>query len=164
MKVLPSTAEQERDILWMFDFALILKAVNGSLEMLTALLILFVPPSFVVRLAEFATSGEFAQDPDDLVATAIRGTAHTFALGTHYLLALYLALHGVIKVLLVIGIFARKKAAYPLFMAALACFGAYEAYRGFLLHELVLQALALFDFSLLMLTAYEYRRRYGPRA
>jgi uncharacterized membrane protein len=62
------------------------------------------------------------------------------------------------------SIFARKKAAYPLFMAALACFGAYEAYRGFLLHELVLQALALFDFSLLMLTAYEYRRRYGPRA
>ena len=52
MEVLPSDkAEQEKDILWFFDLALLLKAVNGGLEMLAALLILFVPPSFVMKLA-----------------------------------------------------------------------------------------------------------------
>lgn|ERR1035437_7974710 len=153
----------EKDILWLFDLALILKIINGSLEMLAALLVLFVPPSFVLRLAEFATSGELAQDPNDPIAMGIQVAAQAFTVHTHYLLALYLALHGIIKVLLVIGIFAKKKIAYPLFMVALAIFGAYEAYRGFILHEMLLQALAVFDLSLLALTSYEYRRRYPSR-
>lgn len=155
-----SDARIERDLLWLFDLALILKIINGALEMLAALLVLFVPPTLVVKLAEFATSGELAQDPDDPISTAIIASAQAFSVHTHYFLAIYLALHGIIKVLLVIGIFAKKRIAYPLFMIALAVFGAYESYRGFMLHELLLQALAIFDFSLLVLTSYEYRRRY----
>ena len=154
----------ERDILWLFDLALILKIINGALEVLTALLVLFVSPHLVLKLTEFATSGELTLDPHDPIATAIRSAAYAFTTRTHYLLALYLALHGIVKVLLVIGIFAKKKIAYPLFMIALALFGAYEAYRGLVLHELLLQALAVFDFSLLLLTSYEYRRRYQPRS
>ncbi len=152
--------KRERDILWLFDLALLLKIINGALEMLAALLVLFVPPALVIKLAEFATGGELAQGPDDPVVLFIRSAAHTFTVQTHYFLAAYLALHGVIKVLLVIGIFAKKKIAYPLFMIALSVFGAYEAYRGFALHELFLQALAVFDFALLLLTVHEYRRRY----
>jgi len=153
---------RERDLLWLFDFALILKVVNGALEMLVALLILFVPPSFVLKLVEFATSRELAQDIDDPIATALQSSAQAFAVHSHYLLAIYLALHGGVKVLLVIGIFAKKRIAYPLFMFALVLFGSYEAYRGLVLHELLLQAVAVFDFALLGLTLYEYRRRY-PR-
>lgn len=156
--------KRERDILWLFDLALIVKIINGALEMLAALLVLFVPPSLVLKLAELATSGELAQDQDDLVATAIGNAAQTFTVHTHYLLAVYLALHGLVKVLLVIGIFMKKKIAYPLFMIALVLFGAYEAYRGFLRHETLLQVLAIFDFALLALTAHEYRRRYPVRA
>lgn len=154
----------ERDILWLFDIALIVKIINGALEMVAALLIVFVPPSFVVRLAEIATSGELAQDADDPIATAIRSSAHAFAVQSHYFLALYLAFHGIVKVLLVLGIFAKKKIAYPLFMIAMAIFGAYEAYRGFLLHELLLQALAVFDIALVFLTLHEYRQKYPKRA
>lgn len=162
MDILPTDkAGQEREILWFFDLALILKVVNGGLEMLAAALILIVPPSFVIKIAEFATSGEVAQDPDDPIAIVIRSTAQAFTVHTHYLLALYLVLHGAIKVLLVIGIFAGKRIAYPLFMLALAIFGSYEAYRGLIRHELLLQALAVFDLSVLMLTSYEYRRRYS---
>jgi len=153
----------ERNILWLFDLALILKIVNGALEMLAALLILFVPPSLVLKLAEFATSRELAQDIDDPIATAIQTFAQTFTIQSHYFLALYLVLHGGIKVLLVIGIFAKKKIAYPLFMLALAIFGAYEAYRGLMLGEMLLQALAVFDLALFLLTAHEYRRRYKSR-
>ena len=161
MEVLPkSKEEREKDIVWFFDFALLLKVVNGGLEILGAILVLIVPPSLVLRIVEFLTSGEFAQDPDDPVASAIRDTAHAFTIHTHYLLALYLVLHGAIKVFLVLGIFAGKKIAYPLFMVALVLFGGYEAYRGFVRHEVLLQVLAVFDFSVLLLTAYEYRRRY----
>ena len=160
-QMVPEREEKtEKDILWFFDLALLLKAVNGALEMLGAALILFVPPALVLKVVSFLTGGELAQDIDDPVAAALQGAAQTFAVHTHYLLAAYLALHGVVKVLLVIGIFAGKKIAYPLLMIALVIFGVYEAYRGFMRQELLLQVVAVFYFSLLVLTAYEYRRRY----
>lgn len=153
----------EKNILWLFDLALILKIINGALEVLVALLVLFVPPSLVLKLAEFATSRELAQDIDDPIATALQNSAAAFAVHSHYFLALYLVLHGGIKVLLVLGIFAKKRIAYPLFMISLAIFGAYEAYRGFILDELLLKAIAVFDLALLLLTSHEYRRRYQHR-
>jgi uncharacterized membrane protein len=122
--------------------------------------VLFVKPQFVLRIVEFATGGELAADPNDYVANTLRTAAHTFVLHTQYLTALYLALHGGIKILLVIGILSGKRIAYPLFIGSLFVFGAYEAYRGITRHELLLQGLAIFDFMLMLFTLYEYRRRY----
>lgn len=153
-------SQQDKDIAWFFDLALILKLINGGLELIVAFLVLVISPALVVRMTGFVTGGELAQDPDDFVANALRNAAHSFAIHTHYLVALYLALHGTIKILLVIGIFMKKRIAYPLFILALAVFGAYEAYRGFARHELLLQGLAVLDLSILVLTSYEYRRRY----
>ncbi len=154
------TQERERDILWVFDLGLILKAINGGLEILVAFLVLSVSPSIVLRLVAFITGGELAQDPDDPIMGALLNAAQSFAVHTHYLLALYLVLHGAIKIILVLGIFMGKKIAYPLLMIALVLFGTYETYRGFVRHEILLQVLAVFDFTLLVLTAYEYRRRF----
>lgn len=162
MEILPATkTEQEKDILWLFDLTLILKAVNGAFEMLGAAIILAVPPALVLRIVEFLTGGELTQDPDDPIIGTIRDAAQSFAVHTHYFLALYLFLHGVVKVFLVIGIFKGKRLAYPLLVIALLVFGSYEAYRGFLRHETLLQFLAAFDLLVLVLTIHEYRRRYS---
>ena len=142
---------QERDLLWLFDFSLVLKAIDGGLEMVAALLTLLVPPAFILRIVEFATAGELTNDPNDFIATHLRSAAQSFAVHTHYVIAIYLFLHG---------IFAQKKIAYPLFVVALGIFGAYEAYRGILLNQVFLQLFACFDCMVLILTAYEYRRRY----
>ncbi len=162
MELLPGKIERERDILWMFDFALLMKAINGGLEVLVALLILVTPPSVVLTLVELVTGGELSRDPDDPIANALATAAHSLTVHTPYVLMLYLALHGVVKIALVVGIFAGKRIAYPLFMLALIIFGTYEAYRGTMRHEILLQVFAAFDFGLLALTAYEYERRYGP--
>lgn len=161
MEVLPVSEEKrERDILWLFDVGLVLKAVNGGLEVIVAFLVLVIPPSFVLALVEFVTGGELTQDPDDPVVSWLVGAAHTFAVHTHYLLAFYLVLHGAVKIILVAGIFMGKKIAYQLLMVALAVFSTYEAYRGLFRHEILLQVFAAFDVILLILTAHEYRRRY----
>jgi len=162
MDILPATnVEREKDILWLFDFTLILKAVNGAFEMIGAAIIFAVPPTLVLRIVEFLTGGELTQDPDDPIVSLIRDSAQSFAVHTHYFFALYLALHGAVKIILVWGIFKGKRIAYPLFVIALAIFGSYEAYRGFLRHETLLQFFAAFDFLVLVLTVYEYRRRYS---
>jgi uncharacterized membrane protein len=160
MEILPANkVEREKDILWFFNFALLLKAANGVIEVLGAALIFFVPPTLVLEIVEFLTGGELAQDPDDPIVGILRDTAQSFSVHTHYFLAGYLVLHGLVKILLVIGIFAGKRIAYPLFMIALVLFGSYEAYRGFVRHELLLQVFAVFDLLVLVLTVYEYRRQ-----
>lgn len=157
-----STPEErrEKEVLWIFDAALILKAVNGAIEVFIALGALFIPPQLVLWFIDFGTAGELAQDTNDPVASLLRESALAFSVSNHTLVAAYLILHGGIKVLLVIGIFAGKRIAYPLFMIGLTVFGAYEAYRGVVRQEMLLQVLAVLDFLLLALTAYEYRRRY----
>ncbi|MFZ1075771.1 MAG: DUF2127 domain-containing protein [Minisyncoccia bacterium] len=156
--------EREKDVLWLFDLALILKIINGVFEMLAAFVILVIPSSLVLRIAEYVTSGEIAEDPNDFFATNIRAAAHTFAVHTHYFVALYLVLHGAVKVVLVSGIFQKRRNAYTLFMIALALFGSYELFLGEIRAELLLDVLATLDFCLLLLTAHEYRRRYSATA
>lgn len=153
-------AQRERDILWLFDLGLILKAVNGALEVVAAVFIVLISPAFVIRLANFATAGELTEDRNDLVAQLLYGIAHSLSVSNHFLVALYLLLHGAIKIILVVGIFKGKRLAYPLFIIALGIFGAYETYLGVLRHEFLLEMLGAFDFLLLILAAYEYRRRY----
>ena len=154
--------EQEKNLLWLFDLGLILKAIDGGLEVLGAVLVLVVRPMVFVKIIEFVTAGELASDPDDIIANYLRSAAHSFAVHSHYFFAAYLALHGAIKIILVIGILRGKRIAYPLFIGALGIFGAYEAYRGIRYDQVFLQALAVFDLVMLALTAYEYRRRF-PR-
>ncbi len=150
---------READLLRLFDVALVLKAIDGTIEMASAVII-FLYPRLLLRLADLATAGELSEDPRDLVARIIRELGHALTVNGHLLIALYLFVHGLIKVLLVAGIFAGKRIAYPLFITALAFFSTYEAYRGLVQRDTLLLALAVFDLLLLVLTAYEYRRRY----
>lgn len=151
---------RERDLLWLFDIGLILKCINGGIEILGGLLVILVPRTLIVKIVTAVTGGELASDPNDTIAMYLRTLAHSFAVHTHYFIALYLVLHGTIKIILVIGIFSGKRIAYPIFIVVLGIFGAYEAYRGIAYHEVLLQFLAVFDIALLALTSYEYRHRY----
>ena len=161
LKAQTEAAARERDILWLFDLGLILKAINGALEVIVAGIILAIPRTFVVQLVNFATAGELTEDRSDVVAYVLRSIAHSFSVSNHSLIALYLFMHGFIKIVLVIGIFAGKRLAYILFVIALGIFGAYEVYLGVLRHDFLLEVLGAFDFLLLILTAYEYQQRYA---
>lgn len=152
---------REREILWLFDATLVLKLIGGAFNILEAMFVATVPPAVAIRIVTFLTRGELAENPGGLLATALRAVAHSFAIHAHYLIALYLFLHGATKIALVLGILAGKKIAYPLFMLGVGLFGSYEAYRGLLRGEPVLLVFAFFDFVVLILTAYEYRRRYS---
>lgn len=158
----PEQSERESELLWIFDLALWLKIVNGSLEVISALFILIVPPSIVLRLTEFSTGGDVTGGDGDYVGSSLLTIAKTSSVQVHHLFALYLILHGGVKILLVLGIFAKKRLAYPLFMLALTLFGIYEAYRGVRYHDTLISILALLDLVLAALTLHEYRRRY-PR-
>lgn len=159
MKFLRLTKRQrENELLTLFDLGLIVKVLGGLLEIAGSIAVMLVPGTFVVKVAEFVTQGELANDAGDPVATALVNAAQSFSVHSHTLVSLYLFLHGIVKVVLVTAIFAGKKSAYPLFMVALVFFSGYEFYRGLVRHEYLLVAFAVFDAVLFFITAHEYRR------
>ena len=155
--------EPEKEVAYrrLFDIALVIKGIDGVIEVLAGALIAFIAPAAITGWFARIAGDELTREPNGLTAHAVHTLAQALAASGHWLIALYLVLHGLIKVLLVIGIFTGKRIAYPLFMAALVIFGIYEIYRGIARHEVFLQALAVLDFAILLLTVHEYRTRYG---
>ena len=84
--------------------------------------------------------------------------------------AIYLALHGLCKVILIYGIFKEKKWGYVGLIGVLSFFAIVELGRAVLHHEILVGVLAVFDLVLVGLIAWEYKKklqggaRPGPEA
>jgi len=163
LRTMEELPEPKRELEYrrLFDIALGIKGVDGVIEVLGGLFLAMVRPAMITGWVARFTAEELAREPNGLTAHAVHALAHSLAASGHWLIAGYLVLHGLIKVLLVVGIFSGRRIAYPLFMASLLVFGVYEIYRGMARHEVVLQVLAALDFAILILTVHEYRIRYG---
>jgi uncharacterized membrane protein len=72
--------------------------------------------------------------------------------------------HGVVKLLLVVGLLRGKLWSYPASLVAMALFIAYQLYRFSITHGLGLIALTVFDIAMIWLIWHEWRvvRRHHP--
>lgn len=137
----------ERRIFRFFEISILLKGINAALEIVGGVLVLLIPPSLVQDITAYFTNAELGQDPDDFIATHILHWADVYATGPHQLfVAAYLLSHGIVKIVLVIGLLKNWPRAYP---ASLIVFGLFALYQIYLLtHKLSLGmiALTIFDF------------------
>jgi uncharacterized membrane protein len=92
----------------------------------------------------------------------VAGTAE-FASGNRTFVLAYLALHGLIKLALVVALLREWRAAYPAAAAVLGVFVAYEVYRAVETGSVLLAFLAAFDVAVIVLVWREYQSlRPGP--
>ena len=142
-----------------FKAGLILKLIDGCLELACAVVVWLVAPATVDSIARFFTADELAKDPDDVIANYIVGLAHSFSsVGTHAFVALYLLAHGAVKVALVTALFRRRRWAYPALIVSLSLFIVYQAYRLVRHLSLALALLTIFDVVIVWLVWRAYRR------
>ena len=140
-----------------FDVTLILKGLDGLLELIGGVLLLIVAPSTIDHLAHWLTQHELSQDPNDLIAhhllriTANLHTTQTFG-------AIYLLAHGLVKIVVVIGLLRRERWAYPVAFVVLGAFVIYQVYRMTYAPTVGLALLTAFDLFIIWLTWREYRR------
>ena len=134
-----------------------LKGLDGLLELLGGAALLTVRPAFILRTIRFLTEGEIIEDPRDLVANALLRIASRLSVATEHFMALYVLIHGVIKLGLVWALLRRVMLAYPLSIVVFAGFIAYQLYRYTLTHSLGLLALTLLDVVVIALIWLEYR-------
>ncbi len=110
------------------------------------------------------TQAELVEDPRDLVATHLLAAAQGLTGSTQSFYAFYLLSHGLVKIVLVIGLLREKPIAYPASLVAMAAFIAYQLYRYSYTQSFGLIVLTVFDLIVMVLVWHEWRllRKHLP--
>ncbi len=141
-----------------FETGIALKGIDGLLEILGAVLLWRVNRATLNRIVVMLTQHELSEDPHDFVARHLVAASQHLGYGARSFAALYLLMHGVVKVVLVAALWGNKLWAYPAMMAALVLFLVYQVYRLSRIPTLLVLALSILDLIVLWLTWVEYRR------
>lgn len=143
----------------LFAIGIIGKGLNGLAELIGGLLLLFVTPDSIHHLVAVVTRGELSEDPNDLVARYLLHTANGLTGSAVIFGAVYLLVHGAVKIVLVIALLLNKLWAYPCMITVLLIFIGYQLYRIALQPSAALVVLTAFDVLIVTLTWLEYRRQ-----
>lgn len=143
-----------------FRIGLVLKGLDGILEVIGGILLLFLSPHAIQHVVRVLTAHELSEDPHDLIARyLLHSTSHLSTSITIYG-AIYLLAHGIAKVVLVAFVLRDKLWAYPWLIVLLLVFIAYQLYQITAVQfSIGLTALTIFDAVLVWLTWREYRAR-----
>jgi len=143
-----------------FKVGLVLKGLDGILEVIGGLLLLFLSPNAIEHIVRTLTAHELSEDPHDLIARYLLHSTSHLSTGITLFGAIYLLSHGIAKIVLVVLVLRDKLWAYPALIVLLLAFIAYQIYQiAWVRFSVGLTALTLFDAALVWLTWREYRSK-----
>lgn len=154
----------ERYIHRVFEVSVFLKGVNALVECIGGVALYAVSTSTISALVRNATQSELIEDPNDFIATRLLQAAQGLSLSSKEFYAFYLLSHGLVKLLLVIGLLRNRLWSYPASLVVLGLFIVYQLYRYSYTHALGLIVLTVFAVFVVALIWHEYRlvRRHLP--
>jgi uncharacterized membrane protein len=142
-----------------FEVGILLKGLDGLLEIVGGILLLLIKPELVSHLAATVTQHELAEDPRDFIATHILHSTANLSTGSFVFAAVYLLSHGLVKIVLVWEILHNRLWAYAGLIYLTIGFMVYQVYRFTYSHSIGLVLLTVFDAVIVYLTVVEYRKR-----
>jgi uncharacterized membrane protein len=143
-----------------FKVSVTLKGLDGALEIIGGVVLLFVRPSTINDIVHALTQHELSQDPHDFIARHLLHSAGQLTHGSTLFAAVYLLSHGIAKVVLVIAVLRDQLWAYPGMIVLLGAFIAYQLYRLYYRLTIGLTLLTLFDVFVVWLTWREYQTKH----
>ncbi|UCI24945.1 DUF2127 domain-containing protein [Mesorhizobium sp. B2-8-5] len=147
----------EHRIHQLFEISVWLKGAHALIECIGAVLLYLVTTETIASWVNMFTQEELVEDPNDFIATHLSRMAAEFSVASKEFYAFYLLSHGLIKLLLVIGLLRGKLWSYPASLAALGAFMAYQVYRYSYTHSPGLLVLTFFDAVVMALIWHEWR-------
>jgi uncharacterized membrane protein len=145
-----------------FRTSVILKGIDGALEVVGGLILLILSPTTIQATVRTLTEHELSQDPHDFVARHLLHATGGLTHGATIYAGIYLLAHGLAKVAIVIAVLQDRLWAYPAMIALLAAFIAYQLYRLAVRFTIGLTLLTIFDVFVVWLTWREYQARRSP--
>ncbi len=150
--------ERERILHRIFITSIIIKGMDGILELLGGIALFIVRSESLTGLVRSVFSHELVQDPTDLLANFLLHAAQTATASTVSFIAFYLIIHGAIKIGLVAGLMLKKLWAYPLAGVVLSLLVIYQVIRIIRAHSILLIILTVVDLIIIALLHSEYMR------
>lgn len=147
-----------------FRISVILKGLHALIEIAGGIAFYLISSQTILMWVNALTRNELVEDPRDLVATHLLSAAQALTGSTQSFYAFYLISHGMIKIILVVGLLREKLIAYPASLAVLAAFVGYQIYRYSYTHSFGLILLTILDIVVMVLVWHEWRllRRHLP--
>lgn len=154
----------EHRIHQVFQVSVLLKGAHALIEIAGGIALALVGTDTIKGIINILTQEELIEDPNDFVASYLLALAQNFSLDAKHFYAFYLLSHGLVKLLLVIGLLRNKLWAYPASLVVLCMFIAYQLYRYSYTHGVGLLVLTIFDVMVMWLIWHEYSlvRRHLP--
>jgi uncharacterized membrane protein len=148
---------------WLFELSIFIKGVDGVLETVGGLLILFVPLHSLDTLVRWLLAHELSES-HDWVAGAAEHLLNSLSLNTKLFASIYLIGHGLVKIFLVHALWREKLGAFPVALWFIALFVVYQIYRFTHTHSIALLIFALLDVCVAWFIWREYlARKAGPQ-
>lgn len=154
----------EHRIHQIFEVSVLLKGAHALIECLSGIALALIGTSTIVNFVNAITQDELIEDPNDFIATHLLAMAHEFSVQTKNFYAFYLLSHGIVKLVLVVGLLRNKLWSYPASLIVLGLFAGYQLYRFTYTHGFGLIVLTIFDVIVMVLIWHEYGlvRRHLP--
>ncbi len=159
--MLKNPEQREQYIHRIFIFGILIKGIDGLLEILGSIALLF--SDRLSAWIKVMIHGELLEDPHDLMANYLQHHFSLFSVHSVLFGFLYLFSHGIIKILLVIGLLRNKLFAYLSALFIFMLFVVYQLYCYAYSHASYLILLTILDVIVIALTWHEYRIRLGKK-
>jgi uncharacterized membrane protein len=141
-----------------FDTGVLFKGAEGLLEIVAGAW-LALDPAILQSVVFRLTAKELRHDPEDRLAATLRHLAEDLGTGRHTFATFYLAAHGLVKVVLAIGLLRGKPWAFPVAVWTLGGLAVYQLYRFTHTHSPLLPVLAAIDLVIVWLAWREGQMR-----
>jgi uncharacterized membrane protein len=141
-----------------FTIGLVIKGIDGLLEIIGGVLLIYFNPGRLSRLIKFMTQGELLEDPNDIFANILLKISSSFSIDAFSFGIFYLISHGLVKCFIIYLLWRRKLWAYPFSLAVLVLFIFYQIYRYTLNASVWMILLTASDILMIILTWLEYQR------
>ncbi len=148
----------------LFRFSIALKAINGVIEVIIGAFLLFISSQKVVSFVQTAARQELIENPHDFISAYFFNLSQNFSLSTQHFVAIYLLVNGIIKIVLIAGLWRGKTWAYPTAGIALSLLVGYSIFRVLLHFSFILLIMIIVDMVILMLLHFEYERTTNSKS
>ncbi len=145
-----------------FELGILIKGVDGGLELVGGLLLAFLSPVAINRVVFFFVAGELKEDPTDLVANLLLHSTRT-AIEIRVPASAFLIVHGIVKLVLVGGLATNRLWSYPAAILVFAGFTIYQIYQLSQQYSLFLKTVTVLDVIVILLVIAEYRHMRNVR-
>lgn len=153
----PVSVAREKILDLVFLIGVVVKGLDGLIELVGGAILLFVTPAQILGLTEQLFAHELAEDPDDPIANLLLHSIAHLDQGSTLFLAAYLLVHGVVKIAVVIALLIGSRRIYPWAMLVLIGFLIFQLYELVTAPSIGVAVLTVLDAVIIWLTWREWR-------